>query len=469
MKPFLSEDFLLSTETAKILYHNYAENVPIADYHCHISPREIAEDVHFENITRLWLGGDHYKWRLMRANGISEYYITGNAPDREKFRKWAETLEIAIGNPLYHWSHLELKRYFGYDGLLNSETADEVWELCNEKLKEQDYGARGIIRRSNVRVLCTTDDPADSLKYHIKLAGDKSFETKILPAFRPDEVLNLEKPDYIKYLKKLSETCNIKINSFESLCEALKNRMEFFNTLGCRTSDHGLDCVIYYPAPLNEIEEIMKKRLEGIIPSKDEILKFKTVLLMFLGKEYHRLNWVMQLHFGAKRDNNTRMFKLLGPNTGYDCINNSGNSSALLADFLNALDMTDQLPKTILYSLNPTENAAIESVIGCFQNDTARGKIQHGAAWWFNDNENGIREHITSLCSSGLISNFVGMLTDSRSFLSYTRHEYFRRILCDVFGTMVETGRFPDDMKILKKLVEDISYNNCVKYFGFDK
>lgn len=469
MKPFMNEDFLLSTETAKLLYHDYAENMPIVDYHCHINPKEIAEDARFENITRLWLGGDHYKWRLMRANGIGEEYITGNAPDKDKFIKWAETLELAIGNPIYHWSHLELKRYFGYDGLLNSETAEEVWNLCNEKLKDQSLSARGIITKSNVTVLCTTDDPIDSLEYHISLAKDESFKTKVLPAFRPDEAVNIEKPGYLIYLDKLSKVSNIKIDSFSSLCEALKNRMEYFDSVGCKTSDHGLDFVMYYPASNDEVEDIMKRRLDGQMPTEEEILKFKTALLLFLGRENHRLNWVMQLHYGVKRDNNTRMFKAIGPNTGYDCINNSRNSSAQLADFLNALEVTEQLPKVILYSLNPIDNAAIDTVMGCFQNSDAIGKIQHGSAWWFNDNEVGMRDHITTLSSLTLISNFVGMLTDSRSFLSYTRHEYFRRILCDVFGNLVETGRFPKDLRVLKKLVEDISYNNCIRYFGFDK
>lgn len=469
MRPFMDQDFLLSTETAKKLYHDYAEKMPIVDYHCHINPKEIAEDVRFENITQLWLGGDHYKWRLMRANGVSEEYITGNAPDKDKFIKWAQTLELAIGNPIYHWSHLELKRYFDYEGILNSETANEVWELCNEKLKDPNLSARGIIRKSNVTLLCTTDDPIDSLEYHIQLANDKSFETKVLPAFRPDEAVNLEKPGYLAYLEKLSKVSNIEINSFASLCEALKARMEFFNSVGCKTSDHGLEFVMYYPASDDEIEAIMKRRLAGEIPTEEEILKFKTALLQFLGRENHRLNWVMQLHYGCKRDNNTRMFNKLGPNTGYDCIDNSRNSSAQLADFLNSLEITDQLPKTILYSLNPIDNAAIDTVMGCFQNDSALGKIQHGSAWWFNDHELGMRDHILTLTSTTLISNFVGMLTDSRSFLSYTRHEYFRRILCDVFGNFVETGRFPNDLRVLKKLVEDISYNNSISYFGFDK
>ena len=469
MKPFLDEDFLLSTETAKILYHDYAKNMPIVDYHCHISPKEIADDIRFENITQLWLGGDHYKWRLMRANGISEEYITGIAPDRDKFQKWAQTIELAIGNPLYHWSHLELKRYFGYEKTLNADTAEEVWNLCNEKLKASGLSARGIIRDSNVTVLCTTDDPADSLEYHIQLAGDKSFETKVLPAMRPDEALNIEKEGFTAYIDRLSKVSKIQINSFASLCEALKNRMEFFDSVGCRTSDHGLDYVMYFPASEKEIEDIMAQRLKGAALSEKQVLQFKTALLLFLGRENHRLNWVMQLHYGVKRDNNKRLHRSLGPNTGYDCIDDSQTSSAQLADFLNALEETSQLPKTILYSLNPIDNAAIDTVMGCFQNDSAIGKMQHGSAWWFNDHELGMRDHLTTLASTSLLSNFVGMLTDSRSFLSYTRHEYFRRILCDVFGTFVETGRFPMDLKVLKKLVEDISYNNSIRYFGFDK
>ena len=467
MKPFMDHDFLLSTETARLLYHDYAENMPIVDYHCHISPKEIAEDIQFENITQLWLGGDHYKWRLMRTNGINEKYITGDAPDREKFQKWAETLELAIGNPLYHWSHLELKKYFGYDKTLNSETAQEVWEICNEKLMSPSLSARGIINSSNVTVICTTDDPADSLEYHIQIAKDKSFETRVLPALRPDDAINIEKPGFINYLDKLSNVSNIKIESFASLCEALKKRMEYFDTVGCKTSDHGLDFVMYYPADNDDIEAIMKKRLEGKVLSEKEVLQFKTALLLFLGRENHRLNWVMQLHYGAKRDNNKCMYEILGPNTGYDCIDDSRNSSAQLADFLNALNATNQLPKAILYSLNPIDNAAIDTVLGCFQDDSTIGKLQHGSAWWFNDHELGMRDHLTTLSSSTLLSNFVGMLTDSRSFLSYTRHEYFRRILCDIFGALVETGRFPRDLKILKKLVEDISYNNSLKYFGF--
>lgn len=467
MKSFMDQDFLLSTETAQLLYHDYAEKMPIIDYHCHIVPREIAEDIHFENITKIWLGADHYKWRLMRANGVEERFITGDATDREKFQKWAQTLERAIGNPLYHWSHLELKRYFDYNGVLNSETAEEVWELCNKKLSQPDMSAKKFITNSNVKVLCTTDDPIDSLEYHIQIAKDNNFTAKVLPTFRPDEALNIEKSGFAEYLQKLSKASGIHIENFSTLCEALTNRMEFFNQVGCKLSDHGMEFVMYYSASEDEVEAILQKKLSGDQLSRQEILKFKTAVLLYLGKEYHRINWVMQLHYGVKRDNNTRFFKKIGANTGFDCIDDSQTSSAMLADFLNALDITDELPKTILYSLNPIENTAIDTVMGCFENSSSIQKIQHGSAWWFNDHKPGMIEQMTSLASQSLLSNFVGMLTDSRSFLSYTRHEYFRRILCDMIGKWVENGEYPKDMKTLGKIVQDISYNNSLRYFEF--
>lgn len=467
MKEFMDQDFLLSTDTAKELYHNYAKDMPIVDYHCHIVPREIAEDIRFENITRLWLGADHYKWRLMRANGVEEKYITGDAPDREKFQKWAETLETAIGNPLYHWSHLELQRYFDYKGSLTGETAEEVWNICNAKLKEPHMSARGLIRMSNVKVLCTTDDPVDSLEYHKEIARDSSFETKVLPAFRPDEAMNIEKPGFLSYLEKLSKASGIQIKDFKSLCAALTDRMEYFNQNGCSISDHGMEFVMYEPADEAEIEAIFAKRLAGEMPDRLEILKFKTAFLLYAGREYHRLNWVMQLHYGVKRDNNSRFFRKIGINTGFDCIDDSNTSSAQLADFLNALDTSNQLPKTILYSLNPIDNTAIDTVIGCFNDSSAIGKIQHGSAWWFNDHKPGMQDHLVTLSSLSLLSKFVGMLTDSRSFLSYTRHEYFRRILCDYLGALVENGEFPRDMKLLGRIVQDISYYNSMRYFGF--
>lgn len=466
MKQFMDEDFLLSTETAKKLYHEYAKVMPIIDYHCHISPQEIYEDRKFENITQVWLGGDHYKWRQMRSNGVEERYITGDASDREKFQKWAETLEMAIGNPLYHWSHLELKRYFGYEGCLNGETAEEVWQLCNERLAEADMTARNLIKKSNVTLLCTTDDPIDSLQWHKKIAEDDSFNVQVLPAWRPDKAMYLEKSDYLDYISKLSQVSGVKINSFATLVEALKNRIEFFASMGCTVSDHGMAYVMHSPATEAEIEEIFAKRLSGEKPDEAAEAKFKTAFMVAMGKEYSKHNWVMQLHYGVKRDNSRRVFKALGPDAGIDCISNYTPSTEL-ADFLNALDETDELPKTIIYSLNPIDNAAIGTIIGCFQNASAVGKLQQGSAWWFNDHKTGMQDQMKSLASLGLLGNFIGMLTDSRSFLSYTRHEYFRRIMCDLIGGWVENGEYPADYRVLEKIVKGISYNNTVRYFGF--
>ena len=463
----MDEDFLLSTQTAQKLYHEHAEKTPILDYHCHINPEEIAKDRQFENITQVWLGGDHYKWRQMRSNGVDEKYITGDAPDREKFQKWAETLEKAIGNPLYHWSHLELKRYFGYDGCLNGETAEEVWNLCNEKLKTPEMSVRNLIRQSGVTLLCTTDDPADSLEWHKVIAEDDSFEVQVLPAWRPDKAMNIEKPDYADYLKKLGTAAETEIHTFADLKAALKKRMAFFDSMGCRASDHALEYVMYAPASDEEVETIFAKRLGGEMLTKAEELKFKTAFMLFVGKEYARLGWAMQLHYGCKRDNNVFCYEQLGPDTGYDCIDNYAPSGQM-ADFLNALNASDELPKTIIYSLNPNDNAAIGTILGCFQDSGAIGKIQQGSAWWFNDHKTGMIEQMTSLANLGLLGNFIGMLTDSRRFLSYTRHEYFRRILCELIGGWVENGEYPADMKVLGKMVEDISYNNAVRYFGFD-
>lgn len=466
MKEFMDKDFLLQTETAKTLFHDFAENTPIVDYHCHINPKEIAEDRQFNNITQVWLGGDHYKWRFMRSCGVEERFITGDASDYEKFCKWAECLGKGIGNPLFHWSHLELQRYFDYHGVLNAKTADTVWSLCNEKLKSPSMSVRNLIRKSNVTLICTTDDPADSLEYHAQIAGDDSFEVKVLPAWRPDKAMNLEKPDYPEYLKKLSDAAGVGITSFADLKDALTRRMDFFASMGCCVSDHALEYVMYAPAEDAEIEAIFAKRLVGDLPSKEEELKFKTAFMLFVGRQYHKRGWVMQLHYGCKRDNNTAMYAKLGPDTGYDCTNNYA-PSAQMADFLNALNCTDELPRTILYSLNSNDNQAIGTILGCFQNSDAIAKIQQGSAWWFNDHKTGMEEQMTSLANLGNLSGFVGMLTDSRSFLSYTRHEYFRRILCNLIGNWVENGEFPADMETLETIVKDISYNNAVRYFRF--
>ncbi|WP_286081009.1 glucuronate isomerase [Parablautia intestinalis] len=466
MKAFMDQDFLLHTQTAKELYHEFAAKVPVLDYHCHINPQEIAKDRKFENITQVWLGGDHYKWRQMRSNGVDEYYITGDAPDREKFQKWAETLDKAIGNPLFHWSHLELQRYFGYHGVLGSDTAEEVWNLCNSKLQKDAMSVRNLIRQSNVTLICTTDDPADDLKWHKMIAEDESFEVQVLPAWRPDKAMNLEKPDYPVYLEKLGQAADWKIQSFADLKNALVKRMEFFDSFGCRASDHALEYVMYNPASENEVEAIFAKRLKGEEISRQEELKFKTAFMIFVAKEYARLGWAMQLHYGCKRDNNKIMYEKLGPDTGYDCINNYAPSSET-ADFLNALNESGAMPKTILYSLNPNDDEALGTILGCFQNADMIGKIQQGSAWWFNDNKTGMIKQMTSLANLSLLGNFNGMLTDSRSFLSYPRHEYFRRIMCDLIGGWVENGEYPRDMKKLEKIVKGISYNNAVRYFGF--
>ncbi len=467
MKQFMDDNFLLQTEAAQQLYHNYAENMPILDYHCHINPQEIYEDRQFENITQVWLGGDHYKWRFMRSCGVDEKYITGNASDKEKFLKWAEVLGKAIGNPLFHWSHLELKKYFGYNGVLNKKTAEEVWELCNKKLAEPSMTVRNIIKQSNVTLICTTDDPVDSLEWHKKLAEDKSFDVQVLPAWRPDKAMNIEKVTYLDYMAQLEAASGMKIATFADLKKALCNRMDFFASMGCNVSDHALEYVMYAPATEDEIEAIFAKRLAGNGVSREEELKFKTAFMIFVGNEYARRDWVMQLHYGCKRDNNTPMFDRLGPDTGYDCINNYAPSSEM-ADYLNALNQNGNLPKTIIYSLNPNDNQAIGTILGCFQDSTAVAKIQQGSAWWFNDHKVGMQDQMTSLANLGNLSGFVGMLTDSRSFLSYTRHDYFRRILCNLIGGWVDNGEFPADYDTLEEIVKGICYNNAVAYFGFD-
>ena len=465
MKQFMDKDFLLSTQSAKDLYHNYAAKMPIVDYHCHINPQEIYEDRKFDTITQVWLGGDHYKWRQMRSNGVEEKYITGDATDREKFQKWAETMPKLIGNPLYHWSHLELQRYFGYTGYLNGDTAEEVWNLCNEKLHQDSMSVRNLIRQSNVTLICTTDDPADTLEWHQKIAADSSFDGKVLPAWRPDKAMNVEKPDFAAYIAKLSAASGMEIKDLASLKAALKNRMEFFTSQGCCVSDHALEYVMYVPADDAELDAIFAKSISGKAVTKEEELKYKTAFMIFAAKEYNRMGWIMQLHYGCKRDNNAFMFEQLGPDTGFDCINNYA-PSAQMADYLNALSATDEIPKTIIYSLNPNDNASIGTILGCFQNQYP-GKIQQGSAWWFNDHKTGMTDQMTSLANLGCLGNFIGMLTDSRSFLSYTRHEYFRRILCELVGGWVDNGEYPDDQKALKEIIEGISYNNAMNYFGF--
>ena len=461
-------DFLLSTKTGEELFHDFAKGMPIVDYHCHISPQEIFENKRFGSITEVWLGGDHYKWRLMRACGVDERYITGDADPREKFQKWAETLERCVGNPVFEWSHLELKRFFGYDGVLSSRTAQEVWDLANAKLAEDDFTCRNLIRRSNVRLICTTDDPADSFEWHRKIAADDSFDVQVVPAMRPDAALRIERTaDFAPYVAKLAGVAKMPIATFADLKRAIAKRYDVAASLGCRASDHALDYVMYAPASEDQIEEIFAKGLAGEQLSEQEILQYKTAFMQFAASEYVRLGWAMQLHFGCKRDNNRAMFAKLGPDTGYDCISNYTPADQL-ADFLNAIQEKSGLPKTILYSLNPNDNTMIDTVMQCFQEAPVAGKLQNGSAWWFNDNETGMRDQLTALANEGVLGTFVGMLTDSRSFLSYPRHEYFRRVLCGLVGEWVEAGKYPHDLELLGGIVRDISYNNAVRYFGFD-
>ena len=465
MKAFLDDDFLLTTPTARRLYQ-VARSMPILDYHCHLDPKEIAQDRRFENITQVWLGGDHYKWRLMRANGVDEAYITGDAPDREKFQKWAETLELAIGNPLYHWSHLELRRYFGYEGVLNGDTAQEVWELCNQKLQEPGMSARNLIANSGVTLVCTTDDPADSLEWHQQLAQDSSFPVKVLPAWRPDAAMGLERPEYLDYLQRLGQAAGVEIRTYGDLKEALLSRMAFFDKMGCRASDHALTVAVCQPASEEELERVFQKRLEGEPLTQEELAAFQTGFLRFVAGEYKRLGWVMQLHYGCRRNNNTRMFHKLGRDTGYDAVL-QGTPSLEVAAFLDLLASQDALPRMVLYSLNPNDDEGLHSVIGCFQDGTPLGRIQQGSAWWFNDHKAGMVKQLTAFANGGLLGNFIGMLTDSRSFLSYPRHEYFRRILCELLGAWVENGEYPADWKALEKMVRGVCYNNAVEFFGF--
>ncbi len=465
MKPFLSDDFLLSTETAQKLYHGTAESLPIVDYHCHVSPKEIYEDRRFENLTEVWLSGDHYKWRLMRSNGVEEYYITGDADPYEKFLRFAEVLPKAIGNPMYHWCHLELKNYFGYTGVLSAKTAKEVWELTKKKLREPTMSVRGIIRKSNVAFIGTTDDPIDSLEYHKKLAEDTSMTVTVAPSFRPDKALNIEKSGFAEYIEKLSAVSGIAVTDMESLKAALRNRMEHFHRHGCRASDHGLDRAVYAETNKAVLDAVLRKALEGKKVDEIEADAVKTDLLLFCAGEYVRLGWVMQIHYNCLRNPNSVMLERLGPDTGFDVIG-PDNGVSRLAKLLDRMYSAGKLPRTIIYSLDATDNAAIDTLLGAFQGTEVPGKIQHGSAWWFNDNKTGMQEQLTSLANLSLLGNFVGMLTDSRSFLSYTRHEYFRRILCDLIGTWVENGEYPNDEETLSELVRGICYRNAHRYFG---
>lgn len=464
MEPFPCDDFLLTTPTARTLYHDFAAKMPIVDYHCHIDPKDIYEDRRFQNITELWLGGDHYKWRILRSNGVPEAYITGNAPDREKFQKFAETLPRAIGNPMYHWCHLELKNYFGYTGVLNGETAQEVWELTEKKLAaDPSLSARGLIERSHVVMIGTTDDPCSDLQYHKRIA-DSGFSAKVCPSFRPDPALNIHKPGFTEYIAKLSAASGIKIQTAADVCAALSARIAFFLDHGCRAADHGLDYVMYRPAPQEAVELAFAKVMRGETPTKEEAEIYQTHLLLHCAREYARLGWVMQIHFSCMRNPNSRRFAELGPDTGFDCMAVT-DSCAALYRLMDALESEGRLPKTVLYSLNPADDQWLDTLLGAFQSSEIPGKIQHGSAWWFNDHKIGMQNQLTSLANLGILGNFIGMLTDSRSLLSYARHEYFRRILCGLLGTWVENGEYPRDIAFLGSLVEDICFYNAKRYF----
>lgn len=460
MKKFLDDDFLLEGNVAKRLY-DHAKTLPIFDYHCHLSPKEIYENRKFATITEVWLGGDHYKWRALRALGVDESYITGNQDDYQKFLKWAESMPLLVGNPLYHWTHLELQRFFGIKTLLNATSAPEIYRICNEKLKTM--GAREMILMSNVKCLFTTDDPLDDLKYHHLLASDKTFDVKVLPAFRPDKAINIELSWFSDYIKDLGVVAGQKIATLKDLETALISRIDHFHKHGCRASDHALDVIMYLPATFDEVAKIFQKGLNKQLLTDEEIRKYKGYMMHFFGVQYHQRQWVQEYHIGALRDLSSRMLKKLGPNTGYDAIND-GLVAKDLSSLLDSLDQVDKLPKTIIFCLNPRDNEMIATIITCFQSQLP-GKMQYGSAWWFNDQKDGMERQLEAHMQNGVLARFIGMLTDSRSFLSYTRHEYFRRILCNKLGHLVENGEYPDDLPTLLKIVGDICYNNAMSYF----
>lgn len=467
MKEYPSEEFLLHSPAASRLYHEYAEQEPIFDFHCHLSPKEIFEDIRFEHITQVWLSGDHYKWRLMRARGVPEEYITGGADPYDKFLRWAGTVEKSVGNPLYAWTHLELKRYFGVTKPLNPQTAPEIWAVCNEKLREPGFTARELIRKSNVKALCTTDDPADSLEFHQALAKDGEFSAKVLPAFRPEAALHPEQPGFVSWMERLSSVCGRAISTLPDLESALAERAEFFRKNGCLIADQSLQSPDFTAGTRQEAEAAFLKARKGEPLSPSELNAYQTQLLLSLGRLYHKVGFVMQLHFGVLRNCNSRLFSKTGPDAGFDSVGD-GVSAASIAALFDALDATDELPPTVIYSLNACDDDKLASVLGCFQEGSFPQKMQLGAPWWFSDHYDGMRKQMKALANTGLLSGFIGMLTDSRSFLSYARHEYFRRTLCDLLGGWMERGDIPDDMELIGGMVRDICYGNAAAYFGLE-
>ncbi len=476
MKEFMDKDFLLETETAKHLYHDFAKDMPLADYHCHLNPQEIYEDRRFENLAQVWLGGmneqgvlagDHYKWRLMRSNGVSEEYVTGNQPDYIRFLRFAEALEKAVGNPMYHWCHLELQQFFGVTEPLTLESAPRIWEHCNKLLQEDpEMSARGLIKKANVAFIGTTDDPIDDLSWHEKIAQDESISVQVCPSFRPDKAMNLHKPGFAEYMQKLAVAVGKeKLASVEEVCSALIDRIAYFHGHGCRASDHGFEAVFpFRMISLKQANKIYKKALAGKTLTQEEIEGYQTILMLCVGRTYHRLGIAMQLHYSCLRNTNRRMYETLGPDAGFDAIAQNICGENIFA-FLSELDAENACPKTILYSLNPVDNAQLGTLAGSFQGSELPGKIQHGSAWWFNDHKTGMIEQMTSLANLGILGNFIGMLTDSRSFLSYARHDYFRRILCNLLGNWVENGEYPNNDNALKSIVEGICFTNAKRYF----
>lgn len=466
MKPFIHDDFLLQTDVARLLYHNHAAKMPIFDYHCHIPPQDIANDRQYSNITQIWLAGDHYKWRAMRTNGVDEKFCTGNASDWEKFQKWAETVPQTLRNPLYHWTHLELKRFFGVDKLLSPDTAREIWDECNSKLNTPGYSARNIIRMANVHTICTTDDPVDSLEHH-KRIRESGFEVNVLPAWRPDKAMMVDDPHFFnQYVDLLAFIAGMEIRTFHDFMEALEKRHQFFHDNGCRLSDHGLETVYAEEYDPGEIQTIFNLIRGGDHLSQQEVLKFKSCMLYEFGLMDHRRGWAQQFHIGALRNNNIRLFKKLGPDVGFDSIGDL-EVARPLSKLLGRLDEENQLAKTILYNLNPRDNELFATMIGNFQDGTVPGKMQFGSGWWFLDQKDGMEKQMQALSNLGLLSRFVGMLTDSRSFLSYVRHEYFRRTLCNILGNDVVNGEVPHDMELLGNMVENICFRNAEGYFNF--
>ncbi|MFT3681446.1 MAG: glucuronate isomerase [Ferruginibacter sp.] len=466
MRNFLDEHFILYSNTAQQLYHNFAKPMPIIDYHNHLPPDQIANDINFQNLTQVWLYGDHYKWRAMRTNGVDESYCTGNKSDWEKFEKWAETVPYTVRNPLYHWTHLELQRYFGIDKLLSPATARDIYEEASAKLRTPEYSVRNLLRKMNVKVLCTTDDPIDSLEHHKKIKDD-GFEIKILPAYRPDKAMNVDNVEaFNTYVGKVEAASNIAVSSYDDYLKALKNRHDFFAAMGSCVSDHGLEVVYAEDYTEAEVKSIFSKIRGGASLSYDENVKFKSAMLVEFAKWDHEKKWVQQYHLGAIRNNNSRMMRQLGPDTGWDSIGDFSHAKAI-AKFLDRLDSTDQLAKTILYNLNPADNELMATMIGNFNDGSAKGKIQFGSGWWFLDQKDGMTKQINALSNMGLLSCFIGMLTDSRSFMSYPRHEYFRRLLCNILGEEIENGEIPNNTEWIGKIVQDICFNNAKKYFGW--